>query len=558
MRYLASSLLALSSIVFPTSAKLYPTRFDNVTWDDGNWTITTTNLDQGHYQSRMSLANGYFGINLAAVGPFFEVDTPVNGDQISGWPLFNRRQAFATIGGFYDSQPTTNGTNFEWLNQYGGESPIAGVPHWSGLVVEVAGQVLNASVPATQISNFSSTMDFRRGVLDWKYTWSPGGGVNISVEYEMFVHKLYVNQAAIQLKLTSSKDVNLTVTDVHDGDCAVRTEFVDKKFETKIPSIWSAVRPSGIQNVTAYVYSTLKADQYFGYYSRKQVTENIGLNQSSIAQAVSGKLKAGKTTTIQKFVGAASTDAFSNPQATAQNASLSAASCGYQSLLASHVSEWKTILPKDSVDSYHLTNGSLPEDENILELQILAVTNPYQLVQNTIGLNAVVAAGNNSKLNVNSISVCGLASDCYAGYVFWDADVWMAPGLAVSHPEASSQLANYRVAKFGQAKENIKMAFSSSQNETGKFSEGGAVYPWTSGRFGNCTGTGPCFDYEYHLNGDIGIEVYNQFVVSGDVQVFKQKLFPIYNAIAWFFAELLSFNETSGLYVLTNATDPVS
>lgn len=25
-----------------------------------------------------------------------------------------------------DSQPTTNGTNFEWLNQYGGESVISG------------------------------------------------------------------------------------------------------------------------------------------------------------------------------------------------------------------------------------------------------------------------------------------------------------------------------------------------------------------------------------------------------------------------------------------------
>lgn len=60
-------------------ARNYETRFPGTSWDDETWVITTTNLDQGHYQSRGSLANGYMGINLAAVGPFYEVDTPVNG-----------------------------------------------------------------------------------------------------------------------------------------------------------------------------------------------------------------------------------------------------------------------------------------------------------------------------------------------------------------------------------------------------------------------------------------------------------------------------------------------
>ena len=149
---LATTLLTTSSLAHGHN---YTTRFNGTTWDDDNWRLTTTNLDQGHYQSRMVLANGYLGINLAAVGPFFEVDTPVNGDNINGWPLFGRRQTFATVSGFWDSQPTTNGTNFEWLNQYGGESVISGVPHWSGLHVKVGGEVLGASVPAGQISGLS-------------------------------------------------------------------------------------------------------------------------------------------------------------------------------------------------------------------------------------------------------------------------------------------------------------------------------------------------------------------------------------------------------------------
>src|SRR3954452_5232120 len=87
-----------------STSSIYKTRFPTVTWNSATWQLSTTRLDKGHYQSRMSVANGYIGINVAALGPFFEVDAVVNGDNINGWPLFDRRQTFATIGGFWDSQ----------------------------------------------------------------------------------------------------------------------------------------------------------------------------------------------------------------------------------------------------------------------------------------------------------------------------------------------------------------------------------------------------------------------------------------------------------------------
>lgn len=53
---------------------IYNTTFPSVTWDDDAWILSTTELtQQGRYQSRISLANGYTGINVAALGPFFEV-----------------------------------------------------------------------------------------------------------------------------------------------------------------------------------------------------------------------------------------------------------------------------------------------------------------------------------------------------------------------------------------------------------------------------------------------------------------------------------------------------
>ncbi|PSR84426.1 putative acid trehalase [Coniella lustricola] len=556
---------ATSSSSSSSSSTTYDTRFSGVTWDNDNWILTTTALDQGHYQSRMSLANGYLGINLAAVGPFFEVDSPVDGDVISGWPIFNRRQTFATISGFWDEQPSTNGTNFSWLDQYGGESVISGIPHWAGLTVTTpSGLTLNATVDPTQIANFASSMDFKAGVLSWDYTWGPGSDPLLAVSYTMLVSKISVNQAAVQLSLTPLADVNVTITDVLDGDCAVRANFVAKGGAAENATIWTAVSPVGIDNVTAYVYSTLTGDGFTATTTQALLNDSSSssnTNESTIAQSALVQLTAGTTSTFTKFIGAASSDAFAgDAQRVARDASAAGAAAGFEALRASHSAEWASILTPDSVDSYALANGSLPngggEDVYILEQQITSVTNPFQMLQNTVGVNALAAAGNNSALNVNSIMVGGLGSDSYAGFIFWDADIWMSSALVTAFPHAASAISQYRARLFSQAQKNVAMAYTSSQNATGKFSAGGAVFPWTSGRSGACSGCGPCFDYEYHINGDIGLTLYNYLAVTGDYATFEAEYFPVYDAIATFYAELVTLDPSTGEYILTNATDP--
>ncbi|KAH7380120.1 glycosyl hydrolase family 65 central catalytic domain-containing protein [Pyrenochaeta sp. MPI-SDFR-AT-0127] len=559
LRLATLAFLATTGLVHGSN-NLEQNQFEHVHWDDDNWVLSTHTLDQGHYQSRLSLANGYFGISVAAAGPFFEVDEPVDGDVISGWPLFSRRQTFSTIAGFYNSQPRTNGSNYPWLYQYGWESFTAGIPHWSGLLVEASGELLNSSVDPAHISNFVTSLDVKAGIASWRYDWRPGGSgdVTIDVDYQLFLHKLNINKAAVRLRLTASRDLEVTVYDILDGDCAVRSDFVEKKYEEDSPTIFTAVSPGNITNVTAYVFSTLSADDWVDLDTRSEVKEGLfsSGNGSTIAQSVHVELTAFRPTELNKFVGIASTDAFSNPQGVARNASLSGAKEGYYSLLHSHIEEWENILTPDSIDDYHLPNGSLPNNPAVQELHILAHTNPFYLLSNMVGPNAVIAAGNNSRLNIHSIPVCGMGSDCYGGLIFWDADVWMAPGVQVSHPRHAQNVINYRVEHFEQAQRNVETAFQSSKNQTGRFSPGGAVYPWTSGRWGNCTGTGACFDYEYHLNGDISLAFNNHLIITGDGEYFKDMLLPISNAIAHFFGQVLDYNETSSAWELWNATDP--
>lgn len=492
----AASLSARQASSSSSSSSIYNTRFENVTWDNARWTVSTSSLDQGHYQSRQSIANGYLGINVAAVGPFFEQDVPVNGDNINGWPLFSQRQTFATIAGFFDEQPTTNGTNFEWLNQYGGESVISGVPHWGGIVVDLGdGIYLDATVDNTTISNFSSSLNAKEGISTWSYTWSPTNISNATfdISYTMFAHKLYINQGFVQLQITPSADTNCTIVNVIDGTSAVRTNFSSSGMEGT--EIYTAVTPYNVNNVTAYLYSTMEASAEVNASTLSLVTDKLylGVNDSTIAQGASAALKAGQTTTVTKYVGGATSDGFLDPQRTAQGACMEAMSNGFNASMASHIAEWAVVFPDDSVDNYTSPeNGTLPADEYIIESAITAVLNVYYLLQNTISANALSNASY-APIDTWSLSVGGLTSDSYAGMVFWDAEIWMQPGLAVSHPQAVKQIANYRVERYDQALANAQTSSQSTSKNMTTFSSDAAVYPWTSGRYGNCTGTGPCF-----------------------------------------------------------------
>ncbi|KAF2748021.1 carbohydrate-binding module family 32 protein [Sporormia fimetaria CBS 119925] len=546
----------LHSIV---SAAVLHTGFRDVFWDDDTWSLINHNFARGDFRHRMSLANGYLGINVAATGPFYEYENATKGEDtdLNGWPLENFRSTFATIAGFYGWFEELTQSNYPWLNQYGGESVISGIPHWAGLYVEADGALLNATVEPQYISDFEAALNISAGEMSWDYVWTPSPNNPIHVQYRMLVHKLHVNKAAIQLTLTAlSRETDVTVYDVLEGDGAERTESVEKGAEKAANTIWSAVRPVNITEVTAYIYSTVKAYsvQLMSRTTHMHYEGVVRANESSIAQSFDLYLPLGKPVRVEKFVGAASSDAFPDPQSVAQEASSSGALLGYDMLRTSHVAEWQEILPRHSVDRYHLQNGSLPEDVHIRGAQIMAVTNPFYILQNTVGPNAILAA-KNPRLGVDSIPVCGLGSDCYGGFIMWDADVWMAPGLQVSHPHSMRQVTRYRREKFEQAQKNVGMAFSSSKADR-KFHPNGAVYPWTSGRYGNCTATGPCFDYEYHLNGDIGISLYNELVTTGDDGYFKEDLLPIMLAISHFYNDLLSYDKEKDLYYVSNATDP--
>ncbi len=165
----------------------------------------------------------------------------------------------------------------------------------------------------------------------------------------MFAHKLRVNQGFVQLNITASKDTNVSVVNVMDGLSAVRTDFVTSGMDSASSQIYAAVKPHGV-DVTAYLYAAMECSE-LDASTLGIVTEKlyIGTNASSVAQAGTVALSAGNMTTINKYVGGASSDGFINPQETAKYASVDAMNMGFYQSMQDHMAEWAEILPEDSV-----------------------------------------------------------------------------------------------------------------------------------------------------------------------------------------------------------------
>ncbi len=71
----------------------------------------------------------------------------------------------------------------------------------------------------------------------------------------------------------------------------------------------------------------------------------------------------------------------------------------------------------------------------------------------------------------------GLSGPGYAGHVFWDADVFVLPTLAATHPEAARAMLEYRLRRLEAARRNAA-----------EYGRSGARFPWESARDGSeCT-----------------------------------------------------------------------
>lgn len=496
--------------------------------------LGTLNFAPVHqFQRQPYVSNGYIGARVPNLGHGFAVDSFPGNDSssntVNGWPLFDHRFAGAFVAGFYDLQHNTTETNFPWLLQYGGESVISAVPQWTFLGLSSNGKTLDPRLSQDewgQIDKYSQTLSLENGKVTTQFLWQS----SLYILYVLTANRAHSSVGTVSLTVTNPTDqeVDVEVTDELDFDTSRRLELVKQMQDGKgIAQIYS---PMGVSDVFGATYSTL-------YYSHDLNTSSeMNQTDSKVYQTVKVKIPPNSEVVIDKVVGIVTSDlnpvAYDSSDKVLNEAKSMCLSHGYGELDTLNDSEWQ-----------HLLGASLAilfPDDTLLTMASRASI--YHLLANTrADAQGVTAA----------LGVTGLSSDSYGGMVFWDTDLWMLSALLPYAPEHSQSLVNYRFYTHNQAKQNLM----SPLNTLGI--ESGAAYPWTSGRFGNCTATGPCFDYEYHLNSAIVLSAWKLYL-SGvvDDDYLANVAFPVISDAALFFSQYVKYNDTLQQYTTKNLTDP--
>lgn len=313
------------------------------------------------------------------------------------------------VSKFYDSQPKTQGTNFPEIQA--NEQPISTLPTWSSLYLTVDNATYAPGVPASQVTNWTQSMSIENGVVKTNLLWTPPNGSPINITYTIFAHRSKPNLGVVRLDVKGlTNQSSVSVTDVLDGAGSWRTDFADKGIANSTnQTIYSAVRPVGISNVTAYVVSKTVVWPYS--VSTNQSNSCIGSLLSSNASTASqcytlSALPPNGTFTAVKYVGIASTDAFADPYAVALQAAKNGNATGYGSLLSTHESAWSQLWEQGDIE--------IPSEPGTLEeqLQLSARASLFHILSN-------VRSGHDAPgLDDTSIAPAGLTSDSYGGLMY--------------------------------------------------------------------------------------------------------------------------------------------
>ncbi len=124
-----------------------------------------------------------------------------------------------------------------------------------------------------------------------------------------------------------------------------------------------------------------------------------------------------------------------------------------------------------------------------------------------------------------SISPFALSSDKYFGHVFWDADIWVFPALALIDPDRARAIAEYRLTRLPQARRNFNSWIAAGRPvANGKMGPlapipSGVKFPWESSVSGRETVPGSS-QFEDHVTGSVAFGL----VQAGALELIDPKL----------------------------------
>ncbi|MDE6322590.1 MAG: glycoside hydrolase family 65 protein [Paramuribaculum sp.] len=212
------------------------------------------------------------------------------------------------------------------------------------------------------------------------------------------------------------------------------------------------------------------------------------------ADSMTITLKKGQEATLWIVSSLISSADFTDPWNESERQVLYAVSTGRETLMRRHRAAWNRLW----------------EGDIIIEGDPLLQSHARAALYN---LYASAAPGSG-----RSIAPMGLSSTHYYGHIFWDADTWMLPVMAILQPDIARDMADYRIATLAQARKRAAA-----------YGYSGAMFPWESDDLGEESTptfalTGPL---EHHVTADVAIGAWLCYCSTGDIDWLRDKAWPL-------------------------------
>lgn len=220
------------------------------------------------------------------------------------------------------------------------------------------------------------------------------------------------------------------------------------------------------------------------------------------------QMKKGERATMWAVASQCSTTDFADPFNEADRQTIYAVRQGESALNAAHFSAWKNLWRSRIEIEYN--NDAKESDRQLSPLVNSALYNLYSSVREG---------------SRRSIAPMGLTSDKYYGHVFWDADTWILPVLAVLNPELARSMVDYRVD-----------GLDAARRRAAAYGYEGAMYPWEADQNGEESTptfalTGPL---EHHITADVARGAWIYYCVTGDSAWLRNEGYPLLKECADF------------------------
>lgn len=499
-------------------------------YDPENRILGNAYFSKNMYSRQPYVSNGYIGARISTLGQGFSYDEiNIHADILddenvlgNGWPLFNKRYTGAFSAGFFSLQEKLSGTNFPELYANGYDSVISSLPYWANfeLDLEINGKVHRfnpQSVDQSDVTHYHQNMSIRDGAVSTTLTWMN----TVEIQVDVLAHKHVLPLGLMRLKVQPlSKHLNITIRDLLDFKTSERTTLENIGYDDD--GIFMEVSPDNVPYSRAAVYSSWDIDTTRAY---------LDSNDTKVVREFQTTLQSNTQLRVHKYIGIISSELDSSMEGHeldhARDVVLHASTQGEERLYAIHARAWEHQFQETDID---IPSSGL--------LTLAARASLFHILSNT----------QRTSVNLTSaLGTSGLSSDSYGGMVFWDTDIWIIPGILPFAPDIAKALSQYRNYTHSQAIANAKQY---------DYHNGAAAYPWTSGRFGNCTSTGPCVDYEYHINVDIALSSWVVYLAGESDDYLRYTTWPLLRDASNFLSQYVEFNQTLGKYVTHNLTDP--